>query len=218
MFILCYDMYMAQTLKPEVRDSIIKVAKEEFLINGYDNTSMRSIANNCHMTVGNLYRYFKNKEDIHNQIVGNTLNKLTNIIKSLPKNSVSLETRVFSVKFNVQELSDTLDLFSERMVSVYMNNKSEFNILLSNSDYNKQLIDWFCKVISDLITISYGGDEHIFDIEVLSKSYAVSIFSGFKEMFSFNNVQRATLLKLCKAYFRSYIYLLDSDIKKFIDE
>ena len=64
---------MAQILKEELRKAIIESAKQEFLNNGYENASMRNIAKKANMTVGNLYRYFESKDDIHKQIVSNTL-------------------------------------------------------------------------------------------------------------------------------------------------
>ena len=50
---------MAQTLKDDVKARIIESAKEEFLENSYEKTSMRAIASKSNITVGNLYRYFK---------------------------------------------------------------------------------------------------------------------------------------------------------------
>ena len=60
---------MSQTLKKEVRDAIIKSARREFLRRGYRNASMRAIAAGTGKTVGNLYRYYKSKEDLFKALV-----------------------------------------------------------------------------------------------------------------------------------------------------
>ena len=56
---------MAQVLKDSLRKAILDAAKEEFLEYGFKDASMRRIAAKANMTVGNLYRYFKNKESIN---------------------------------------------------------------------------------------------------------------------------------------------------------
>ena len=58
-----------QVLKQEVKQKIKKAAISEFEQNGYQKTSMRSIASSAGVTVGNLYRYFKNKDDLFNVII-----------------------------------------------------------------------------------------------------------------------------------------------------
>ena len=59
-----------QVLKEEVRQRIIKSARREFKKCGFEKASMRSIASSANMTVGNLYRYYKNKEDLYGAIIG----------------------------------------------------------------------------------------------------------------------------------------------------
>ena len=48
----------------ERKNDIIKTAIKLFNENGYGNTSTRHIAETMEISVGNLYYYFKNKEDI----------------------------------------------------------------------------------------------------------------------------------------------------------
>lgn len=53
-----------QILKDDIYRSILDSACDEFYSNDYRNASMRIIAHKAGITVGNLYRYFKNKESI----------------------------------------------------------------------------------------------------------------------------------------------------------
>ncbi|WP_432662731.1 TetR/AcrR family transcriptional regulator [Wukongibacter baidiensis] len=69
-----------QVLKEEVRNNILKAAIGEFRENGFKNSSMRNIAKRSGMTVGNLYRYFDNKEDLFYTIVNPTFNKMKEVI------------------------------------------------------------------------------------------------------------------------------------------
>ena len=111
---------MAQVLKDEARLAIIEAAKQEFLEKGYKGASMRSIASKAHMTVGNLYRYYKNKEDINLSIVAPTFKEIDQALKSLTSNDVSMETRMFNLKPDVNQLRNKLDDFADKLVEIYL--------------------------------------------------------------------------------------------------
>ena len=59
-----------QYLKEEIRESIIEAATEEFFRKGYEKASMRAIAADAGMTVGNMYRYFRNKDELFTSVTG----------------------------------------------------------------------------------------------------------------------------------------------------
>lgn len=59
-----------QYLKDEVKNRIIAMAMEEFYDKGFLQASMRDISKNAGVAIGNVYRYFKSKEDMFNEIVG----------------------------------------------------------------------------------------------------------------------------------------------------
>jgi len=60
-----------QTLKEDIRKNIINTSVRLFYKHGFDKTSTRQIAMELKMSVSNLYKYFKNKEDIFEEIVKN---------------------------------------------------------------------------------------------------------------------------------------------------
>lgn len=49
---------------PSTKERIVKQAKEIFNQNGYNNVSLRNIADACGITIGNLNYHFKKKEDL----------------------------------------------------------------------------------------------------------------------------------------------------------
>ena len=207
---------MAQKLKDESRQAIINSAKEEFLEKGYKNASMRNIAKKANMTVGNLYRYFPSKEDINRMIVGDTLKEINNIVCSITSDSVSMETRVFNIKADVNELSDVMNQLADRLVDVYQKHKIEFNILMMNSGVNKELIEWFSKAINSLIDQHFPIEGFSNEKTILSRSYAISIFAGLREIFRRTTIEKDKLKILVKTYLNSYIVMLDSDIRKLV--
>lgn len=63
-----------QVKKESVYNNIYNSALNEFWINGYDKATMRNIAKNANITLGNIYRYFPNKASLFEEIVGSTYN------------------------------------------------------------------------------------------------------------------------------------------------
>lgn len=58
-----------QYLKKEIRERILNAAVEEFKEHGYADASIRNIANNAQISLGNVYRYFTNKEGLYFAII-----------------------------------------------------------------------------------------------------------------------------------------------------
>ncbi len=69
-----------QVLKTEVRSKILQEAEQVFYDKGYANASMREIATRAGVTVGNIYRYYKNKDALFSAIVDDTYMKLMDIV------------------------------------------------------------------------------------------------------------------------------------------
>ena len=60
---------MAQRLKEEVRERIVAAAGEAFMHSGYSATRLSDVAASAGVSTGNLYRYFKNKDALFDEIV-----------------------------------------------------------------------------------------------------------------------------------------------------
>lgn len=55
---------MPQVPKAQVRQAILKAAAEELAESGYDGTTLAAVAARAGTSIGNLYKYFANKEDL----------------------------------------------------------------------------------------------------------------------------------------------------------
>lgn len=80
----------AQLCKPafeklpyEKRERILKIAREEFADNGFENTSIHQIAKKSEISVGSVYKYFENKEMLFNYIVQEGLSMLEEMLLKL---------------------------------------------------------------------------------------------------------------------------------------
>lgn len=58
-----------QYLKEEIKNRILASALKEFEENGFRKASMMKIARNANIAIGNIYRYFKNKAELFNEIM-----------------------------------------------------------------------------------------------------------------------------------------------------
>ena len=70
-----------QYLKPEVRERIIAAAVEEFKEFGYSDASIRNIANNAEISLGNIYRYFDNKESLYFAVINPFMNSIKQAVE-----------------------------------------------------------------------------------------------------------------------------------------
>ncbi|WP_159884188.1 TetR/AcrR family transcriptional regulator [Paenibacillus puerhi] len=73
---------MVQVLKEELRLAILRAAEDEFLKHGYTGASVKRMADQVGISVGNLYRYYKGKEALFDSVVGPVYLELEKMIKS----------------------------------------------------------------------------------------------------------------------------------------
>ena len=109
-----------QVLKDEVRKNIRDAAIKTFKEYGYQKASMRNIAEDAGMSVGNLYRYYKNKEDLFGELVKPMI---TFFEKNRQSNSGKMDLEMLDV--NMLEHS----VFIEHLMEARMDFKDELHIL-----------------------------------------------------------------------------------------
>jgi AcrR family transcriptional regulator len=54
-----------QIRKPEIRKRLLDIARGAFLTGEFETVTLRTIAREAGITVGNLYHYFRNKDDLY---------------------------------------------------------------------------------------------------------------------------------------------------------
>lgn len=145
---------MAQIKKEEVRDRLYFSAKKAFLKNGFQEASLRSIAESAKMSLANVYSYHPNKDALFCAVVDelkSDLDHLTNSFKNYHPESVSLDPlelelerakmaatyiferqEEFHLLFN-QSNGSSLENYSEELVSGYVANCKSFLKFLKES-------------------------------------------------------------------------------------
>ena len=115
-----------QTLKDDIRQRIVAVAREEFIAHGARSTSIRTVARRAGIAAGNVYNYFRSKDELFCEVLRPLLNELNRYILS------HNEERHLSI-----EVFDALDFQNEyigamkRMVRLY---RPELRLLLFNAE------------------------------------------------------------------------------------
>ena len=115
-----------QVLKEEVREKIKIAALSEFEKNGYQKTSMRSIASSAKLTVGNLYRYFDNKDSLFSIIIQPAFQEIYQFIEEFARieEDKPLEKR---------QKDSFIKTFEESLIRIYIQHRAELIILLNGS-------------------------------------------------------------------------------------
>ena len=109
-----------QVQKDDVRNKIIAAATEEFLNAGYQQSSMRNIAAQAGITVGNVYAYFGGKDALFESIISPVWQSLNRLI-SIPVDTQDLMT--------LPTLNQITDLITE----TFLENRPQFLILMNKS-------------------------------------------------------------------------------------
>jgi AcrR family transcriptional regulator len=117
-----FDEELMQTLKNSVKDQILHAAIQEFKDKGYVQASLRHIAQEANISVGNVYRYFDSKEELFKSIIYPPLKRFETIL--------SLEPSSFShpkVAFN-----ELAELFSTTLISLIQEDKDALYVALND--------------------------------------------------------------------------------------
>lgn len=202
---------MPQILKDEVRNRIVEAAKQEFMENTYERTSMRNIASRSNITVGNLYRYFTSKEELNQFIVRPALEKLQELVLKISNNQVDI-LNMENISLTSSQMRDMLDSLADGVVDIYSRHRIEMNILMMRTNINRYLVDWFTEAIASIIANNFGINKDLPSVRLLGRVYAESVFSGFITMLKNSTVSNDELKKLAKLYMESYVDMMDLDL------
>lgn len=114
-----------QIQKDNIRKVILEVARKEFLEHGFKNTSMRVIAKKANVVLSNIYNYFKNKDEILQEVLHPLLSELYKILYS-HNIEEHLNTNIF-----------TSEEYQRKHINIYVEMilkfNNEFNLLLFKS-------------------------------------------------------------------------------------
>ncbi|MGI6644454.1 MAG: TetR/AcrR family transcriptional regulator [Bacilli bacterium] len=144
-------------LSEKLNKRIISESTKLFYDLGYEKTSMRTIAHKCRTSVGNLYRYYKKKEDIFLDVTKGVSEKLEEIITSFQ----NIKTTDLNDPHLLEALNQffTLATKQRKVLVIYLEHYSRIekdNLLTVFEEEVKKTIKHFVPSLNDVfVTLSY---------------------------------------------------------------
>ncbi len=115
------------TKKEEKKNVIIENTLKLFSKKGFYNTTIPDIAKSMKMSVGNMYNYFKSKEELAKYAIKYSTNVLAVELRDINQMDISSRDKiyVFTKKYleNVQKSPEVIEYF----LRVYLSNREVFN-------------------------------------------------------------------------------------------
>src|SRR3954467_9769237 len=101
-----------QEEKQEMHNRILNGARKIFLEKGYDQTSMRNIAQEINYSPGSIYFYFKDKSEIFHELHKEGFHLLVNQLKVLNKVADPFERLKAMGRIFIQFAKDNKDYYN----------------------------------------------------------------------------------------------------------
>ena len=163
---------MPQILKEEIKNRIYKAASKIFYKKGFLKTKMKDISEEAKIPVGLVYTYYKNKEELFDEIV-NPIYYYLNL--AIEKEEKGLDT----IKLNAEKFNlDNFELIHGKAPDA-----------IPNIAYDRMFIGGSTGGLEEIINhfLTYAKDEAILVIngitlETQSKSLEILKEKGFKDI------------------------------------
>lgn len=207
---------MGQILKDNLKELIVDSAINDLYEYGYNGASMRRIADRANMTVGNLYRYFKNKDDLVNYIIEPVLDKINSVLLKNTNQTFDLNNNQFDInKLSFEEFYKTFDDIAVELCHLYREHPRVFIIIMKSQVINEKFLNWFVDIIKEYISFRIDvKKENIKELEVLSRMYGVSLFAAVQDFFLTNKLDKEDLLHILQIYFRTCISIVEMNFNE----
>jgi len=161
-----------QYLKDEIRQRILSSAVEEFKQYGFSDASIRNIANNAEISLGNVYRYFSNKESLYFAVINPFMKSIEEAVESV---------FVFAGR-SMKEVSELLVNFlmqySDELIIVRKGNTSHYEAFVN------YMVSMISRKVREMITSEFPEiDEKIQNPDfynMIAESFLMALFRIFK--------------------------------------
>lgn len=117
-------MEVAQVLKEEIRENILKAALQEFFEKGYKTAAMRNIAKQAKIPTGLIYSYYENKEALFDAVLRPVLYDWERVLTAGGENeSHYTDNEIYGL--SKAEIECILNLFDHRQEFIILIDKSQ---------------------------------------------------------------------------------------------
>lgn len=191
---------MAQKLKENVREKILKSALEIFAKKGYRDTSMVEVSRRASISAGNIYRYFPDKKALYEAAVPqDSLQKLSFILKEKIGGSGGSGSNF---------ITEHQNRFRVELIELLMENRLHWVVLLREG-FGTVIVDELCSFFcSWLQSNGYGSipEKNLLTIRMLYQNLTSLICSMLNEHVQTHDMK--TALENCLTYHMAGIQAL----------
>lgn len=197
-----------QYLKDEVRNSIVEEALKEFKELGYKGASIRGIAKKANTSVGNIYKYFKSKEDLYENLIGSVYYRIMDYINQFHK--VEINHKAEEIFYGLMD----------KIMEIFNDNSTEIAILFNKSNGSKyencksDFVDFITRIVTEMMKyqLSLQGKrlKDNFVIYLISHSLVESVSIILEEIQDGAEVRRL-ILNIIDIFYRDLKDKLDSE-------
>jgi AcrR family transcriptional regulator len=115
-----------KTSKEQKKQAIVKTACKLFAEKGYYNTTIPDIAEALGMSVGNLYNYFKSKEELAKYIMQYSSHLLGQEIRKINEMKISTKEKIYLLVKRFIEIAEENPELIEYFLRVFLSNREVF--------------------------------------------------------------------------------------------
>ncbi len=165
---------MPQILKTEIKENILQSALDAFLEKGYPNASMQEIARRAGIAAGNIYNYFRNKEEVLETLIGPVLAEVKKIFGIRARDLPMLVS---------QDGKGIAQRKMDEFIRIYQSNRKVFVLLFEKSGSAKcetTKADVIDGLVSAVIRAKNAFTPHpaTREQEILVKAFATGYVNG----------------------------------------
>lgn len=191
-----------QKLKEEVREKIMRAGSTLFKTKGFDNTSMKDIAERAEISTGNIYRYFLTKHHL-----------LSELQQEMEKD---LETFFQNVPISCEELNSerAFKLIKDKVIELAKTKGEELDMMFKCveqgifKNFKSKMLEMFTEKFEKIAKNTSSGNED----KVLCGAMARSLFEGFYYIVSENVQNIEKLDRNLEIYYKLLLADLDKRI------
>lgn len=186
---------MVQYKKDDIKEKIDNAALKIFVEKGYEKTKISNIATESNVSVGNIYRYYKSKEEIFYSIAPESvLENLKNIL---------VNKLIFAKDKTANELNskNNFQLVNEEFIDYIIKNREQILIMFTGSKGTKyeslkyEVINYMIKNIKE--NYSKENNKIIYDsmnytiIEIIYENLISMMIKILKESDSSEDIKKS---------------------------
>ena len=158
-------------------EAILQCAKQEFLENGYENASLRTIAKNASVSTSTIYTRFRDKEGLFEALISPAAQKLLQYMQTYFQDFESLDAAV-----QTEKMLDYANRGYDGFLDIFYENFDEFKLMITSSTngiYRKYLEKIVALDVQCTIAFLQASDNAAYREGRITEGFIHIVSSGF---------------------------------------